>query len=133
MGTNYYARPIGESESDANERRIHIGKSSWGWCFSLHVHPDLRIFTLQDWEGLFDNHEIVDEYGNVISKAKMLNIITDRKFSQSGKDFRRDFDPKFLAENHAIPGPNGLLRHTYNVLYHGEGTWDCILGDEDSW
>jgi hypothetical protein len=129
MGVNYYIRPIGEKESDANERRIHIGKSSAGWCFALHVHPKLRIFTLQDWESLFDNHEIINDYDVIISKDEMLKIIRDRKFH-----LERNLDQEFLKINHAIAGPNGLLRSNDDrVLYQGEGTWDCIIGDEDSW
>jgi hypothetical protein len=56
MGTNYYSvrRGVEELDSDAfwalrdedSDDCLHIGKSSLGWCFSLHVIPERGINTL---------------------------------------------------------------------------------------
>jgi hypothetical protein len=40
MGTNYY---LVNKETD---ERLHIGKSSGGWCFALRVHHDRHIDSL---------------------------------------------------------------------------------------
>ena len=125
MGTNYYAVSVGQGVS--SESRIHIGKSSFGWTFALHIHPELRIFQLSDWEAAFQTHDIYDEYVELISAAKMMDIITNRSFER-----KNQCTHKYLVDNQAEVGPNGLLRRrlSNHVLYHGEGTWDCIVGGE---
>lgn len=72
MGTNYYW--IKEDTTcphcgrrDHDEVRIHIGKSSCGWCFSLHVDPSIGIRSLDDWIERFDTGFIEDEYGDRLS------------------------------------------------------------------
>ena len=72
MGTNYYSvRRSFEYESadlfwdrHFNEDCIHIGKSSMGWCFSLHVIPDRGINSLGAWVPILTDPEraIIDEY-----------------------------------------------------------------------
>lgn len=130
MGTNYFwieeikpacaccGRP-------ADVREIHLGKSSYGWCFSLHVDPDIGINSLLDWMSFWGrpNSRIEDEYEQQITPEKMMEIITCR----SGKSNCED-----LAKmNHAIIGPRNLLRHPLDshCVGHGEGTWDHITGD----
>ena len=90
----------------------HIGKSSAGWCFALHVIPEEGIHGLEDWEARWDllGTLILDEYGEITSPSTMRAIITDR----------------------SIPGPNNLLRAKIKqtqCIGHGEGTWDLIIGD----
>ena len=95
-------------EHDAQER--HIGKSSFGWCFSLHVYPEEGIDSLSDWIRLFA-HEgsiVFDEYGREIDAHEMMKVITERKH----------------------PKGQPLLRHTdRHCVAQGEGTWDCIVGE----
>ncbi len=131
MGTNYYfhdrrdcpccKRPFPE---------LHIGKSSAGWCFALHVIPEDGINDLQDWEGNFLDPEsyIENEYGEQVSVEKMLDVIKNRSWDRGVFIWT----PKDYADNHAEPGPNGLVRHKidgHRCVKHGEGTWDCIKGD----
>ena len=75
MGTNYYLV--------TEEGRKHIGKSSGGWCFSLHVYPEEDINDLQDWipfwNQLTPDKHIEDEYGAIITGEGMLIIICERK------------------------------------------------------
>lgn len=71
---------------------LHIGKSSWGWAFSLCVYPKLNINTLEDWDKLFDKFEIENECGETISKEDMLDTITNRRQyykDQTGKELNR--------------------------------------------
>lgn len=143
MGTNYYWTKR-ENECKhcgrADEINLHIGKSSGGWCFSLHVYPadefgycesGQPILTLEDWKTRFadPNSVITDEYGDVTSAEQMLNTITNRSWSH-----RIFVSPAEHWENYSMAGPNGLLRHDPTREYshcigHGEGTWDYIVGE----
>lgn len=129
MDTNYYLRnnPCFLGEVVNSESIIHIGKSSGGWCFGLHVIPECGICSLDDWKLLFQepSREIVDECGQSISVDKMLSIITERSWPRS-PDFEWNCDA------YSKPGPNGLYRHTIILdwcIGYGEGTWDYIVGE----
>jgi len=133
MGTNYY---LVENDSEAvcsmcgkpNKEpwRYHIGKSSGGWCFALHVDAAFGINSLDDLMPYFEDsrYRIEDEYGDVHSAAEMLLIITKRYWRD------RQLSEEFLRRNHAIIGPNGLLRSISKYCAgHGEGTWDYHTGE----
>ena len=129
MGTNYYlsSRPACECCGRPFEQ-LHIGKSSGGWCFSLHVIPEEGINDLDDWKRLWSEsgREITDEYGKTIAPSEMLNVITERSWGK-----KSDNGKKWFEENHAQPGPKGLARHAVGRFCksHGAGTWDCIEGE----
>ena len=129
MGTNYYwferepCTCCGRSYD-----RIHIGKSSAGWCFSLRVYPDDGINTIEDWgkrigkEGTY----IEDEYGDMVSGHDLVDIIVDRRW---GGD---RLSKQWCRENQAEFGPNNLARHKidgHHCIGHGDGTWDYIIGE----
>ena len=101
MGTNYYA-------VDQWGQKFHIGKSSAGWCFALHVKNEND--TLWDvLERHSENTRICNEYGDEITMDKLIVIIAGRE-----------------------SGPNGLLRHKVDGIHcvkNGEGTWDCLIGE----
>lgn len=108
MGTNYYLHEKPDCECCGRSfEPLHIGKSSYGWCFSLHVMPGIK--TLDDWRNRWSmpGSYIRNEYGDLVSVADMELIITGRR------------------------GPNGLLRHQIDghCVGHGEGTWDYISGE----
>ena len=126
MGTNYYleSKPPCSCCGRPYEDR-HIGKSSVGWCFALHVYPEEGIQDLKDWEPILraDGAVIRDEYGNLYTPYQMLAVIRDRNRGNLTFDFR-----KIEGE----PGPNNLARNHINgcsCIAHGEGTWDCCVGD----
>ncbi len=125
MGTNYYLRKYEDGEPEC-VGSLHIGKSSVGWCFSLHVIPEEGINTLDDWISLWGQPgmQIEDEYGRVIDIENMERIITKRSFMQSFGTFDH-------TDDIAQPGPNGLVRFKIgnHCVAHGDGTWDCIEGD----
>jgi hypothetical protein len=136
MGTNYYLETKPPcTECGRGYERKHIGKSSGGWCFALHVEPDAGINDLDDWRRLWSEPgaRIFDEYEREVTLGDMLLTITERVA-------RNDFGAKpysypswktFHAQNHSQAGPNGLLRHQIgpHCLAHGSGTWDLILGE----
>ena len=133
MGTNYYLQPA-EPCCPHCQRAYptrHIGKSSFGWCFTLHVYPAEGINTLDDWYELFIQFLIKDEYGRIISIGEMVDIITNCLFTHPTNKVRSEL---VLDMNDAIDGPNGLMRHKISdfCIGHGSGTWgawDYCVGD----
>jgi hypothetical protein len=141
MGTNYYLEFDPCPHCGVAKERKHIGKSSGGWCFALHVYPP-EITTLTDWLGEFykPDTKIINEYGEVISIGGMQSIITHRSWDLGWSEERLKSPPTgfdswkdFLKANYAEFGPNGLLRHKADGRSHcvgnGKGPWDYIEGD----
>lgn len=123
MSTNYYW----QWDSPRREN-LHIGQSSAGWTFSLHVIPDAGLIDLDKWTELFGSGKgrILTDSGKVVSTKEMLGVITDRSWPL------RERTAKFYAENYAEPGPNGLVRFVVDgvrCVGHGSGTWDLMAGD----
>jgi hypothetical protein len=144
MGTNFYLESTACMPSAFERPRIHIGKSSAGWCFALHVYPssgedvDHRPANFGQWCGLLESTEadgsarVVDEYGTEITVAEMIETITVRSFSRSFPSTHYTNAADFHEVNHSDPGPHGLVRHQIDGIYclaHGEGTWDYLVGD----
>lgn len=132
MGTNYYLEatpppPCPCCGRGYETQRLHIGKSSGGWCFSLHVIPEEGINSLADWQKRWSlpGFVIRDEYGDTHTSEQMLSVITVRAWGRAQQS------ASWYAQNHAVPGPNGLARHQIGryCVGHGEGTWDLIPGD----
>jgi hypothetical protein len=142
MGTNFYFRkPLvnyceHRGRSDPPEE-LHIGKSSAGWCFSLHVYPEQGIHALDDWEAIWPNGTIFDEYGDELTKCEMLAVITGRSSSEAwdsqwASNSGYFSEEVFHCSNNSERGPNGLLRHRIDgshCIGHGPGTYDYITGD----
>lgn len=135
MGTNYYINIDPCEKCGRSDTEYHIGKSSAGWCFSLHVEPDENIHRLGDVTGMWKDNIIKNEYGEIIPPEEMLSIITQR--SKTNNDFheqpiRYSSWKEFHKLNHSEFGPNGLLRHQIDgshCIGHGEGTYDYITGE----
>ena len=124
---NYYWYPIiNPCECCGREYgRIHIGKSSYGWCFALHVFKKIDldeeeeleryvahdIESLEDWRELLSSGGVIkDEEGDVITCQEMFAIITDRANLCAD-----DQKPK----RHSI--------HRYSLCVgHGDGDWDYM-------
>ena len=138
MGTNYYLQNGICQCCHKPDSTRHIGKSSGGWCFSLHVYPEEGINNLDDWKKLFakPNIAILNEYDEEVSVEEMLTIITKRKW-RPRDEFPNPFYrcatwEEFHRRNYSQDGPNNLLRHQIlkdHCIGHGEGTYDYIVGD----
>ena len=110
--------------------RLHVGKSSFGWCFALATHEGIQ--SLADWEKVWATPgvRIEDEYGEVISVEEMRNWITKRSWSSPVNQTPEGW-AEWLRQNHAVGGPNGLARHTYRARIPDEGpsaTYDLCEG-----
>ena len=132
MGTNYYASkaippPCDRCGRFDEDDRLHIGKSSAGWCFGLHVIPERGLNSLADWKQHLSSPDIIieDEYGNRVAFKEMISIISERH-----RPDPPDWDQEQYATNHAEPGPNNMIRHKISqyCVGHGEGSWDLIPG-----
>lgn len=150
MGTNYYWHEKPEcSCCNRPFDRVHIGKSSAGWVFSLHVYPEGHCYgssydgeseppqyvdNLDDWIELFNREGswIEDEYGDKVTIDEMLDCIRNREWPHDRKfpTSRYNSFEEFLRKNQAVEGPNNLLRHEIgdHCVGHGEGTWDYLVG-----
>ena len=137
MGTNYYWLSEPCPTCAHSQERMHIGKSSWGWCFGLHVLPEQGLNTYLDWAAKWRGGGIIkDENENNITVEHMERIITQRKHEPTtARDwllmgYRDEAD--FHTRNHSQQGLHGLLRHTLipgHCIGHGEGTWDYLVGE----
>ena len=130
MSTNYYLHTTPCSCCGRDDPALHIGKSSGGWCFSLHVTEEIT--SLEDWKQEFKNGVIKDEYDRVLTHEEILAVITERSWpnrSFSGWPYKTASE--FYEKNYAEPGPNNLLRHKLggSCVGHGEGTWDLISSE----
>lgn len=114
MGTNYYLHTGNKIKCGCENcdgfvpEILHVGKSSCGWAFALHVIPERGLNTLDDWKKLLIGAKIKDEYGDTVSYEQMLSIITNRSH------------------------PNGLRYSKidgHHCIGHGEGTWVHIVGE----
>ena len=137
MGTNYYLHQKEDCTCCGRPfEPLHIGKSSGGWCFSLHVMPEDNINTLDDWRALWSVHGafIRNEYGERVPIEEMEKIITERigaVWDQERWTMFYSSEADFHAKNHSERGPNNLCRHKIgpHCVGHGEGTWDYIPGE----
>lgn len=154
MSTNYYLVynekvtdkcPCCEQEITKN-KELHLGKSSSGWTFALHVYPEQGIHTWGDvlYEILYATCKggwIKDEYGTEVETDMFIDIVTERGSDNTidemvEKNNRLGFSTVesvgyYLAYNMAVRGPNNLLRHKIDrcCVGHGEGTYDYIVGE----
>lgn len=142
MGTNFYYHSKPDCEYCGRSfEPIHIGKSSAGWVFALHVYPEdstEAINDLPDWLKLFDKEGsfIRDEYGQTVSVPDMIRYITERgreDWSKARKKipFMYKSWRDFHEQNNSEEGPQGLLRSKTNsrCIAHGAGTWDLFVGE----
>ena len=123
MGTNYYT--IKRCDHCHHEERLHVGRSSYGWCFALATHPSIGIASLDDWRRKFAEVgvSIVNEYEEPVTVDEMLSCVTARE--GSGRKYS-DF------AGMGVQGPNGLRRSTVDgrhCIAHGTGTWYIMRGE----
>lgn len=83
MGTNYYH--FDEPACTQCNRKFkptHIGKSSYGWVFALHVDEWEGVNCLDDWKARFQTGHIYDEYERPLTPEQMIKIIEDKQDGQ---------------------------------------------------
>lgn len=95
MGTNYYAvmnkskfteTEILDMQSEEEhieledgEFLVHLGKSSFGWRFSLHIYPASGIMNWFDLQNIIHQGIVIyDEYGEEVPYDVFCGIVMDR-------------------------------------------------------
>jgi len=137
MGTNYYWLEDICPCCGKPEKELHIGKSSAGWYFSLHIIPEEKISNLKDWNAKWskNNGKIKDEYGNDISVETMLKIITEREGNVKPENVPAGYKSwdEFHRINYSTFGDRGLLKCKVDgkrcIENKESGTWDLIIGE----
>lgn len=132
MGTNFYAESKPCPCCGHVKESKHIGKSSAGWCFALHVYPDEGINSLEDWKKYWEDKEIRDEYGAQYTPITILDNIENRSWARKEQPHGHNNWVHFHSMNHSQDGPNGLIRSKvdgHHCIGHGDGTWDLFVGD----
>lgn len=96
MGMNYYFERVDL------KKKWHIGKSSYGWEFHFEAHPELDVYSSEQWlnyiaEGLsktfwktYAPHSefksrLIDEEGKDIAFEEFLNVVSTEKRKESYK------------------------------------------------
>jgi len=137
MSTNYFARwDVGTfKEEDPLTpivtkvhiyKELHIGKSSWGWCFSLHYIPSLKLTSWEEWKKFLEDKEIYNEDEEIVSLEYLEAQVTERQGSYK----RNEEYKEAIKSNKAARGPNRLLRHVIDgklCVGHGDGTYDLLI------
>lgn len=128
MGTNYYLDIGVCPHCKQPSEKLHLGKSSAGWVFMLHVYPEKNLNDLEDIVKHIEDSGglITDEYGRPYTIGMWLLEVVARSWPKCERD------DHWYKSNHAQPGPNNLSRSTIDGIHtigHGLGTWDCCTGD----
>ena len=134
MGTNYCIQFDKCKACGYTHKSYHIGKSSGGWVFGLHIDPENNIRDLDDVLNLCKLGTIVNEYDEIVSMEKLLDVIKNRSWEpvRVYQDAYYRNEKEFLRINHAVKGPNNLMRSKIDgqhCIGHGDGTWDLIIGE----
>lgn len=140
MGTNFYlvekAKRCDHCGHSKDDYKTHIGKASWGWCFSLRVDDEFHC-PLDYYRPLESGtHICEDEYGDIIPLNVLYATIEERRGAKALTDescrsmgYLDAWD--FHYRNGSMPGPHDLLRHKLDgdrCIVHGPTTWDGMRG-----
>lgn len=135
MGTNYYWHEENKCSLCGHNagRKLHIGKASMGWYFSLRVYRSDGPANLSEWQALWaSGGKIRDEYECELSITEMMSLITQRS-SWRKSPAPYDSWPAFHCANTSEDGINGLARTDTSrdpgCIGHGDGTWSMFIVD----
>src|SRR5579872_2142966 len=88
MGTNYYVRPEGACEKQCSGW-VHLGLSSIGWAFTFRAYPEPEwdgpgavtwpVTDFASWLKLLDLGGIYDEYGQMVRREDLLELIRSKR------------------------------------------------------
>lgn len=119
---------------------LHVGKSSYGWHFTLCIYPSLGINSLDDWKKIWSSDicKIYTEDGEEISEEELLSYIVNRqRFTRKNNEaeeleYNNEMAKKagfstydqLLRCNGARRGKNGLLAHDGSRYTLTDDTYD---------
>ena len=144
MGTNYYLQYNEEVNAECKccghvktEKRVrHLGKSSGGWHFALHVYPDEMICDFDDImqeikRAISSGGVVKDEYGVEHTFDEWFDVVTKRSREKMIDYSWYGSKKRFLDSNSAEEGLNNLVRAKLgsHCIGHGDGTYDYFVGE----
>lgn len=137
MRTNYYIKPesMGKCPHCGHEEfseELHIGKSSMGWCFSLHAIPERGLNNWRNWLVFLEGKTIKDEYGSIYTLDEFSEVVLARgreNYAWEGSPVGYSSWERFHELNGSMEGPRGLIRHKNNAGHGGDEPWDAITGE----
>ena len=83
MGTNYYTTQKHCEHCKRYDTDLHIGKASYGWCFSFRGYPHMRLTSWSAWKEYLKDKIIINEYGDNVSYEAFVTLIELRKAPNS--------------------------------------------------
>ena len=128
MGCNYYVqtrkpKTYSSCNHTEEEEMFHIGKSSYGWVFSLHVTD--KIGTWDKMQEFIYDKQIVDEYDRPIGFLEFKEIVLGRARDEEKVELFGSKDCFFDNETY-------LMRHVadgIHCVFNHHLTLDYIRGD----
>lgn len=103
MGTNYYHIKNECSHCGRGDERVHIGKASHGWPFSVHIIPEANITSWKDWYELLKvQGRIEDEYGDAVTLSYLDELVVGKRVHKNDKHV---LDCYIQWPNHSRPDP----------------------------
>ena len=122
------------------QKKLHLGKSSYGWVYSLRVYPEKGLRYFHDMEEYVTKvcgggGWIEDEYGDVLEHhVEWFHIVKNRShpisFEERLKACKNGYE--YVSLETQPRGPNNLHRHHVDGKFcigHGYGTWDYFAED----
>ena len=94
---------------------LHIGKSSYGWIFGLHVFPDLGLNTYEDWEKLLPYGKIRDEYMEPHTCYQFVEMLYD-KVNRAKKQPPREENTLSPNDSFVCPESNLFRRKGHDFI-----------------
>lgn len=130
MGRNFYWSD--ETQEERQEERekhwLHIGKSSAGWLFSMHVIPSEDIESWNDWQSVLQaSGKIFDDSHNVVTFEELRQIVEDRS-AKHPLEFDWSTKEELIAETITYNTKYNLLQtgpkaEHFTKTVFGEGPW----------
>lgn len=145
VGTNYYLHEKPACPCCGHrEKPIHIGKSSWGWVFSLHVGQVREdtfdkygnrqvhcVSSLREWIKKWSEpgSEIKDEYGEDVTSEEMLAIIISSSGYKASDVVKTD-DSKFEITEEGLTRFKVDYENGIYCMGHGDNYSDTLYDKE---
>jgi hypothetical protein len=83
MGTNYYVATNYCDHCKQYKEDLHIGKSSYGWCFYFQGYKHSNITSWKEWQEYLKDKLIVDEYGEITPYDDFVSMVQIDKHPKS--------------------------------------------------
>ena len=83
MGTNYYTASNYCDHCKQYKEDLHIGKDSYGWCFSFQGYKHIRLTSWKEWKEYLKEQIIVNEYGEIVKYEDFVSLIENIKHPKS--------------------------------------------------